>query len=272
MKVLCEVLEVARSGYYAWLVRKPSARQQRSETLVAQIRTAHAASRQIYGSPRIHQELLAKGTTCSENTVAKLMKRQGIRSKTCRKFRIHTTDSRHGHPIAPNKLDRQFQREEINQAWVADITYVPTAEGWLYLAAVLDLCSRKVVGWAAADHLRAELVCQALESAVQQRQPGKHLLHYSDRGVQYACDDYQAVLSRYQIEASMSRKGNCYDNAVMESFFGTLKTELVHHASFATRAQAQQSLFEYIEVFYNRQRRHSALGYQSPHQFEASLN
>lgn len=272
MNAMCAVLQVSRSGYYAWRERKPSARQERSQQLVAQIRQAHQASRQIYGSPRIHQELLAQGAACSENTVAKLMKQHGIRSKTCRKFRVCTTDSRHGHPLAPNRLNREFTREQINEAWVADITYVPTAEGWLYLAAVLDVCSRKVVGWAAADHLRAELVCEALENAVRQRRPAKGLLHHSDRGVQYACDDYQALLSRYQITPSMSRRGNCYDNAVMESFFGTLKTELVHPVRFATRAEARQTLFEYIEVFYNRQRRHSSLGYQSPHQFEVSLN
>jgi transposase InsO family protein len=266
---MCQVLAVSRSGYYAWLRRAPSARHQRSTQLAAQIREVHQASRQTYGSPRIHAELAAQGVACSENTVAKLMRQHGLRSKRSRAFRVCTTDSRHPHPIAPNTLKQEFARERTNEAWVADITYIPTDEGWLYLAAVLDLCSRKVVGWAAADHLRAELPCQALENALRDRRPSGPLLHHSDRGVQYACDDYQSLLSRHQIEPSMSRTGNCYDNAVMESFFSTLKTELVHHQRFASRAEAQQALFEYIEVFYNRQRRHSALAFQSPHQFEA---
>jgi putative transposase len=269
---LCRVLGVTRSGYYAWLQRTPSARQQRAEQLTEQIRAAHGRSRQTYGAPRVHQELTAQGVRCSQNTVAKLMRRHGIRAKTCRKFRVCTTDSRHGHPLAPNKLNQQFQRPAPNQAWAADITYIPTGEGWLYLAAVIDLCSRRIVGWATADHLRAELAGAALQSAVQQRRPGGNVLHHSDRGVQYACDQYQELLSRHRLEPSMSRTGNCYDNAVMESFFGTLKTELVHHEAYATREQARQSLFEYIEVFYNRQRRHSALGYKSPYEFEVSLN
>ena len=272
MELMCQVLEVSRSGYYAWLHRGPSARQQRREQLVEQIRQAHETSRRTYGSPRICAELAAQGTSCCQNTVAKLMKQHGIRSKKCRKFHVCTTDSKHPHPIAPNTLNQEFARDQINQAWVADITYVPTSEGWLYLAAIVDLCSRKVVGWAVADHLRAELACQALENALRERRPKGPLLHHSDRGVQYACDEYQAVLQRHQIEISMSRTGNCYDNAVMESFFSTLKTELVHHEQFASRAVAQQALFEYIEVFYNRKRRHSALGFKSPHQFEVCPN
>ena len=200
------------------------------------------------------------------------MRLHGLRSKMQRRFVVRTTDSRHGHPIANNRLNRQFQQTTANRAWVADITYIPTGEGWLYLAAVLDLYSRRVVGWATADHLRAELPMQALERALLERRPPLELMHHSDRGVQYACDDYQQLLARHGVVASMSRRGNCYDNAVMESFFGTLKTELTHHEEFLTRDEAQQSLFEYLEVFHNRKRRHSALGYRSPAEYEACPN
>jgi transposase InsO family protein len=204
--------------------------------------------------------------------VAKLMRLRGIRSKTRRRFVVRTTDSRHGYPLAANRLNRQFQQPAANQAWAADITYIPTAEGWLYLAAVIDLYSRKIVGWATADHLRAELPATALRMALRERNPSQELLHHSDRGVQYACDDYQQLLAKHNVVASMSRKGNCYDNAVMESFFGTLKTELTHHETFVTREDAKQTLFEYIEVFYNRKRRHSALGYCSPVEYEVCTN
>lgn len=272
MDVLCEILQVSRSGYYAWRQRPPRAQAQRRKQLAEQIRGVHSASRCTYGSPRIHAELRAQGIACSKNTVAKLMRSEGIRSKRRRRFVVRTTDSRHDHPIAENHLNRQFDQPLPNQAWAADITYIPTGEGWLYLAAVIDLCSRKIVGWATADHLRAELVCQALEMAVTHRDPLQELLHHSDRGVQYACEDYQQLLSVHGLLPSMSRTGNCYDNAVMESFFGTLKTELIHHETYETRAQARQALFEYIEVFYNRKRRHSALGYVSPAEYEACLN
>ena len=270
--VMCRVLQVSRSGYYAWQQRPASAQAQRREQLLEQIETAHAESRQTYGSPRVHAELQAKGVPCSKNTVAKLMSRNNIRSKRRRRFVVRTTDSRHEHPVFENRLDRQFERSAPNQAWVADITYIPTGEGWLYLAAVIDLCSRAVVGWATADHLRAELPRQALERALNQRGPTNELLHHSDRGVQYACNDYQQLLADWKITPSMSRVGNCYDNAVVESFFGTLKTELIHHETYESRAAAHQALFEYIEVFYNRKRRHSALGYRSPSEYEASLN
>jgi putative transposase len=271
VELLCQVLEVSRSGYYAWHRRPSSAMARRQNGLVDAIRQAHQASRGIYGSPRVHRELAARGVRCSENTVAKLMRREGIRSKTRRRFVVRTTDSRHPHPIAPNRLNQEFQQERPNQAWAADITYIATAEGWLYLAAVIDLCSRKIIGWATGTSLHALLAIKALRMALVQRQPDGPLLHHSDRGVQYACDDYQALLTRHAFETSMSRTGNCYDNAVMESFFGTLKTELVHHEQYPTRDVARQSLFEYIEVFYNRQRRHSALGYVSPHEYEMNL-
>jgi putative transposase len=270
--LMCRVLEVSRSGYFAWRKRLPSAQRQRGQQLVERIRAVHAQSRGIYGSPRVHAELRAQGVKCCENTVAKVMRQQAIRSKMRRRFVVRTTDSRHDHPVAANTLNQEFERTLPNQAWAADITYIPTAEGWLYLAAVIDLCSRKIVGWATADHLRAELACQALEAAIVHRGAQDALLHHSDRGVQYACDEYQELLAQHGFAASMSRTGNCYDNALMESFFGTLKTELVHHENYATREQARQALFEYIEVFYNRKRRHSALGYQSPTEYEASLN
>jgi transposase InsO family protein len=270
--LMCQVLQVSRSGYYAWRRRPPSARQQRQAELDQRIQQAYRAGRGAYGSPRVYRELLADGAACCENTVAKRMKVQGLRAKTQRRFVVHTTDSQHHHPVAENRLDREFRQAAPDQAWAADITYIPTQEGWLYLAAVIDLCSRKIVGWATADHLRADLTSQALGMALLHRQPPPGLLHHSDRGVQYACDDYQDLLQRHGLQCSMSRTGNCYDNAVMESFFGTLKTELVYHENYPTRAAAHQSLFEYIEVFYNRQRRHSTLGYVSPAEFEASLN
>lgn len=272
VEAMCRVLAVSRSGYYAWQQRPQSPQAKRQAELVEQIRQVHEESRQVYGSPRVHRELAAQGVKCSKNTVAKLMHKSGVCSKMRKRFVVRTTDSRHGHPIAPNTLDRQFQQQQPDQAWAADITYIPTAEGWLYLAALIDLCSRKIVGWATGDSLAAPLVCQALKMALVHRRPTEPLLHHSDRGVQYACDDYQALLSEHGVQPSMSRTGNCYDNAVMESFFGTLKTELVHHESYPTREAARQSLFEYIEVFYNRRRRHSALGYVSPQEYEVTLN
>jgi len=272
VEVMCRVLEVSRSGYYAWRGRAPSVTAQRQIELTERIRQVHDRSRQIYGSPRVHRELLAADVSCSRNTVAKLMRKAAIRSKMRRRFVVRTTDSRHGHPIAPNRLNREFERSQPNQAWAADITYIPTGEGWLYLAAVIDLCSRKIVGWSTSDSLAAELSCRALRMALAHRRPRQAVLHHSDRGVQYACDQYQQVLSERGLTPSMSRRGNCYDNAVMESFFGTLKTELVHHETYPTREAARQSLFEYIEVFYNRQRRHSALDYISPADYEVRLS
>jgi transposase InsO family protein len=212
------------------------------------------------------------GESVCENTVAKLMKQKGIRSIVRRRFRVRTTQSSHAYPTAPNRLDRCFDQKLPNQAWAADITYVPTDEGWLYLASVIDLCSRRIVGWAMADHLRTELCADALTMALQSRKPGEGLMHHSDRGVQYACGEYRGLLEDHAMTCSMSGKGDCYDNAVMESFFKTLKSELVYQRKYATRAQAKASIFEYIEVFYNRKRRHSSLGYKSPVEYEASLN
>jgi len=267
---MCQVLEVSRAGYYAWLGRPESPRAVRQAQLVERIRRVHRDSRQVYGSPRVHRALKAQGVSCSANTVAALMRRAGVRAATARRFVVRTTDSRHGHAVAENVLGRRFEPGEADRVWVGDITYIATGEGWLYLAAVLDLGSRRVVGWATADHLRSELVGRALRNALEHRRPAGPVLHHSDRGVQYACDDYQELLRSHGLEVSMSRTGNCWDNAAMESFFGTLKQELVHRETYATREEARRSLFEYIEVFYNRQRLHSTLGYLSPTQYEES--
>jgi transposase InsO family protein len=271
VNVMCDVLQVSRSGYYAWRRRTSSVAAERRASLTERIRQVHRQSRAVYGSPRVHRELLAADVRCSKNTVAKLMRGAGLRSKRRKRFRVRTTDSRHGHPIAPNRLNRAFCQLQPDRVWAADITYVTTAEGWLYLAVVIDLCTRKIVGWATSDSLAAELCVRALEMAVRERRPQHAVLHHSDRGVQYACDAYQESLARHGLQSSMSRRGNCYDNAVTESFFGTLKTELVHHERYATREAARQSLFEYIEVFYNRRRRHSSLGYMSPQEYEHAL-
>jgi putative transposase len=272
----CHVLEVSRSGYYAWRRGRPaSARARRRAELAAKVKAIHEANRRVYGSPRVCAALAASGERVCENTVAKVMRQQQIRAKTARKYvPPRTTDSAHEHPVAANVLNRRFDDAAAlpDQAWAADITYVPTDEGWLYLAGVIDLCSRKVVGWSMAEHMRTDLVADALNMAITRRQPGEGLLHHSDRGVQYASDDYQHLLATSGITCSMSRRGDCYDNAVMESFWGTLKTELVNHERYATRDEARASIFEYVEVFYNRHRLHSSLGYLSPEQFEAGLN
>jgi transposase InsO family protein len=272
LKIACCTLAVSRSGYYAWRDRPQSRRAKRREELAAKIQTVHEQNRRVYGSPRVYAALRAQGEEVCENTVAKVMRQEQIRAKTKRKFIPRTTDSQHASPIAPNVLERQFEAKEPDRKWVVDITYIPTDEGWLYLAGVLDLCSRRIVGWSMADHLKAELAGDALSMAVARRSPGAGLLHHSDRGVQYACDDYQRLLQAHGMAVSMSGKGDCWDNAVMESFWSTLKNELVHHERYATREQARASIFQYIEVFYNRQRLHSSLGYQSPEVFEAGLN
>lgn len=267
--VQCAVLQVARSGYYAWRKRPPSPRAQRQANLTDRIQAIHAQKHQdVYGAPRIHQELVAQGHAWNRKTVAKCMKAAGIRAKTVQKFRVLTTDSSHSHPVAENLVDRNFTPAERNQTWTADITYIPTDEGWLYLATVEDLFSRKIVGWSMSDRMDSRLVVDALEMALPRELPGEGLVAHSDRGVQYASTHYQNLLRRHDITCSMSRKANCWDNAPMESFFATLKKELVHHERYATRDEARRSLFEYIEIFYNRVRRHSALGYLSPAQFE----
>ena len=272
VEVCCRVLAVSRAGYYAWRDRPASSRQARREELAVKITAAHQANRGVYGSPRIWRVLQSQGERTCENTVAKRMRELGLCARRKRKFVPQTTDSRHDHPVARNLLDRQFAAAQPNAKWVVDITYIPTDEGWLYLAGVMDLCSRKIVGWSMTDHMQWQLVGDALEMALTQRHPPEGLLHHSDRGVQYACDDYRRLMTDAGMDVSMSHKGDCWDNAVMESFWSTLKTELVHHERYATRAAARASIFEYIEVFYNRKRLHSALGYQSPEVFEASLN
>ncbi len=264
---LCDALAVSPAGYYAWRQRPVSARRQRQDALTAHIRAVHAQVRGRYGSPRVHAELVARGHGCCVNTVARLMRRAGVAAKTARKFR-HTTDSKHDRPVADNLLDRQFDPAAPNAAWVADITYIPTREGWLYLAAVEDLYSRLVVGWAMGPRMTSRLAVDALGMAVRRRLPDADLLAHSDRGSQYASEHYQRLLAGHGITCSMSRRGDCWDNAPMESFFASLKKELVHHEDYQTREEAQASIFEYIEVFYNRQRRHSKLGFKSPAEFE----
>lgn len=267
VSLMCWALEVSASGYYAWLDRPHSARAQANRRLLDQIRNAHQRSRSTYGSPRITHELRAEGHCIGENRVAGVMPAAQIRAQSARKWRA-TTQSSHRLPVAENTLDRGFNVSEPNRVWAGDISYVWTAEGWLYLAVVLDLYSRSVIGWAMGERLTAELVTQALTMALWRRKPSGGLLHHSDRGIQYAAGDYQRLLADHGITCSMSRKGNCWDNAVVESFFHTLKVELVHHHRYLTRDEARQNIFEWIEVFYNRQRRHSTLGYRSPAEFE----
>jgi putative transposase len=267
VRLQCAALGVSTAGYYAWRDRPTSARQQRQGALLVEIRAVHAEFHARYGSPRVHAELAARGHRCCVNTVAKAMRDHGIRAKTAKKFRC-TTDSNHDLPVAENLLGRQFDPGSPNEAWVADITYIPTREGWLYLAAVEDLYSRRVVGWSMAERLGSRLVVDALALAVERRLPGEGLLAHSDRGSQYASDHYQGLLARHGITCSMSRRADCWDNAPMESFFASLKKELVHGADFATRAEARAAVVEYIEVFYNMRRRHSSLGYVSPAEYE----
>lgn len=263
---LCRALAVSRSAYYAWRKRPASSQRQRRAELAAEIHEIHRMSRENYGSPRVHQELKARGKPCSQNTVAKIMRAEGIQAKTKKRFKA-TTNSKHERPVAENVLDRQFQQSEANQAWAADITYIPTREGWLYLAAALDLHTRKVIGWSMSNRMTSDLAVDALQMAIDRELPEQGLIAHSDRGSQYASAAYQHLLQENQITCSMSRRGNCWDNAPMESFFATLKKELVHHEDYQSRAEARRSIFEYIEVFYNRQRRHSALGYKTPEQF-----
>jgi putative transposase len=265
--VMCSTLGVSPAGFYAWLRRPRSEQQQRRDALLVEIRAVHAEVKKRYGSPRIYKELQARGVDCCVNTVAKVMHDNDIRSKTARKFR-NTTDSNHSLPVADNLLDRQFDPAGPNEKWVGDITYIPTREGWLYLAVIEDLYSRRIVGWAMADHMESRLVVDAMEMAVARRLPGEGLLAHTDRGSQYASDHYQRLLRKHGIECSMSRVAQCWDNAPMESFFASLKKELVHDEDYQTRAEARTSIVEYIEVFYNAKRRHSSLGYVSPTEFE----
>ena len=266
--LMCKTLDVSRSGFYAWLGRGESDRASEDRRLTALIQGIFNESRGIYGVPRVHEILQQRGQRCSRKRVARLMQKAGLRSKTKRRFRVKTTDSKHGHPIAPDRLDQDFGASAANKFWVSDITYIPTDEGWLYLASTMDLFSRRIVGWSMASTLHSTIVINALRMAIDQRKPAAGLVHHSDRGVQYASSEFRAVLDAHGFVASMSRKGNCYDNAAKESFYHTLKTELVNHEHYRTRDEARASVFEYIEAFYNRQRIHSTLGYLSPVDFE----
>jgi putative transposase len=265
---LCHVMGVSTAGYYAWRSRPDSKRAAEDRTLLADIRQVHSASGNRYGSPRIHAALRAQGRKVGRGRVERLMRRYGVRGLVAQRRRVQTTDSRHTFPVAPNLLNRQFTAAAPNQVWLADLTYIATGEGWLYMAAIMDLHTRKIIGWAMRDHLRAELATSALLMATQRQRPGAGLIQHSDRGVQYACGDYQTALEAAGIIPSMSRRANPLDNAPMESFFHTLKTELVHHRTYATRDDAKRDLFSYVEGFYNRQRLHSALDYRTPDQAE----
>jgi putative transposase len=268
VRLMCRVLQVSPSGYYAWRSRPESARAMANRRLLQEVQSLHARHQGRYGSPRMHAALRAEGHRVSRGRVERLMHRHGIRALGRRRFRPTTTDSRHSLPVAPNLLQQEFTASVPNRVWLADITYIPTGEGWLYLAAVLDLATRKVVGWAMRDHMRTELTLGALMMATQRQRPGPGLIHHSDRGSQYAAEAYARELASMKAKPSMSRTGCCYDNAPMESFFHSLKVELVHQRNWATREEARRDLFGYIGSYYNRQRIHSALGYLTPEQAE----
>ena len=269
--MLCRVIGVSRAGYYAWSKRGLSQRAQGDADLTAEIRIIHAKSRHTYGSPRVHATLRACGQRVGRKRVARLMRAASLRGRAPKRH-VRTTVSDPQATPAPNLVARQFTASAMNRLWLTDITYLPTQEGWLYLAAMLDACSRRVVGWAMADHLRTELALEALEMALTTRRPADgEVVHHSDRGCQYTAQAYQEVLNTHNIRCSMSRKGNCLDNAVAESFFATLKRELLPEQPWPTRPAARAAVFEWLAVFYNRQRRHSRLGYLTPVEFEERL-
>ena len=269
VQALCRVLGISTAGYYAWRSRPDSKHAVEDRALLVDIRQAHADSGGRYGSPRVHAALRAHGRKAGRGRIERLMRRHGVRGLVTRRRRVQTTNSRHAFAVAPNLLDRKFSAtSKPNEIWLADLTYVATGEGWLYMAAIMDLHTRKIIGWSMRDHLKAELATAALLMAIQRQRPGAGVVHHSDRGIQYACGDYQAALGRAGITASMSRRADPLDNAPMESFFHTLKTELVHHRTYATRDEAKRDLFSYVEGFYNRQRLHSALDYRTPDQAE----
>ena len=265
--VLCRTLRVSTSGYYAWRDRPESPRRQTDRRLLTAIRAVHQSSRGTYGSPRIHAELREQGHGVGRHRVARLMREDGLRARKRRRFR-KTTQSSHPHPVAPNLLGRRFDVEGPNRAWVTDLTYVWTLQGWLYLCVILDLFSRRVVGWSMDSRIDQHLTLSALRMALSHREVAQGLVHHSDRGSQYAAGAYRKVLTAHGLECSMSRKGDCWDNAVAESFFATLKVELIHRSVSVSREQARNAIVEYIEAFYNRRRRHSYLGYVSPVEFE----
>jgi transposase InsO family protein len=270
---MCRVLAVSPSGFYAWRTRSPTERAIADEYLMAKVRIIHQESDRTYGAPRVHRELKSEGIRVGKNRVARLMRTDGLIARQPKRW-VRTTDSRHDHPVAPNLLARRFDVNGIgalDRVWVSDLTFVPTGEGWLYLAVVLDLKSRRVIGWAMRSTLEAELAVSALRMAIAARQPRPGLVHHSDRGVQYACDAYRQCLTAHGIDVSMSRKGDCWDNAVAESFFATLELELIARSRWRTRVEARQAIFRYIEMWYNPRRRHSTLGYVSPVEYETQL-
>lgn len=271
---LCEAFEVSHSGYYDWYRRQeqPCERQQQDQQLKTEIARVHEHSRKTYGAPRVQMHLRSQGRRHGRNRIARLMREQGICGRQRKRYRVMTTDSNHDQPIAPNRLAELPAPNGPDQVWVADITYVSTAQDWAYVAAVLDLYSRRIVGWAVGQQINTALVMMALSMALVHRQPPKGLIFHSDRGVQYASGEFRQALEKARLVASMSRRGNCYDNAVMEAFWSTLKLELIYRRQFENAAQVRQAIFDYIEVFYNRQRMHSALGYQTPADFEAANN
>jgi putative transposase len=268
VSMLCRVLNVSRQGFYAWLGRKPCERQVRDSVLAHDVRRVFEASKGRYGAPRVYRDLRLQGQSTSRKRIARLMRQHGLVARPKRRRFVCTTDSRHGFRVAPNLLGRSFETGAPNQVWATDITYIATDQGWLYLAVVLDLFSRKVVGWSMEPYLDRRLALAALQMAIQTRKPAPGLIHHSDRGVQYACDEYQRQLADAEIASSMSGKANCWDNAVVESFFSTLKQELVYRTAFRSHADARSAIFEYVEGFYNRRRLHSSLSYQSPEQYE----
>lgn len=265
----CKVLHVGRSGFYDWRNREPSERAKKRQVVAEQAERFHARSHGIYGYRKVHRDITEETDIhCGDELVRLVMREKGLRARCARKF-VRTTDSKHSLPVAENILNRNFHAADINQKWVADITYIRTHEDWLYLAGIMDLHSRRIIGWAMSDRIDSALVCDAMKMAITHRCPGPDLIHHSDRGVQYASDDFQRLLDRHGIECSMSRKGNCWDNASKESFFGKLKSEWIQGRVYRTKEEAKQDVFWYIEVFYNRMRRHASLGYVSPVDFEA---
>lgn len=268
VQTLCRVFEVSRSSYYAWKSRAPSARAERDEEIKVEIRKIYHKSFETYGSPRVHDQLQKKGISCGKKRVERLMREENIRSVHRRRYRVSTTDSNHQEPVAPNLVNQEFVATTPNEKWGADITYVPTQDGWLYLAVILDFYTRKIVGWAMSDSLRSDFVCHALQMALFRQGFPKELMHHSDRGIQYASSSYQTLLEKHGCTVSMSRTGNPYDNAIVESFMHTLKVECAHRYQFGSHAEARATLADYIERFYNSERTHSALGYLSPCEFE----
>lgn len=271
IQTMCRVLSVSRAGFYAWRNRPESCRKRDDKRFLVMIRNSFEKSRKTYGYRRIHSDFVDSNEPCGKHRIARIMKENNIRPKTKRKFKV-TTDSKHSKPIHNNHLNRQFNAIAPNQRWVSDITYIPTVEGWLYLAVIMDLFSRKIIGWSMSHRMKESLVIDALKMALFKRKIKTNALLHSDRGSQYASENFQQLLRENRIECSMSRKGDCWDNAAMESFFHSLKTECVYHEQYLTRDEARKSVFDYMEVFYNRQRKHSYLGYKSPEQYEQACN